>query len=93
MVYYGTPPEKNALAQIPCPVEGHYGGNDARVISTVDPTTKTMAELKKSYEPHVYDGAGHGFLRQQSGQNGANFKATQQAWPATISFLRKSLEG
>ena len=53
------------------------------------PTTAEMKTLGKTYEPHVFEGAGHGFLRQQDGQNGANMKATQEAWPATIKFLRE----
>jgi dienelactone hydrolase len=37
----------------------------------------------------VFDGAGHGFLRAQDGQNGANQKAAEEAWPETITFLRE----
>jgi carboxymethylenebutenolidase len=92
VVFYGVPPAKDAMEKIACPILGCYGKNDARITSTVDATTKTMAELHKVYDPHVYDGAGHGFLRQQDGQNGANLKATQQAWPQTIALLKKSLE-
>ncbi len=92
VVFYGTPPAKDALAKITCPVFGFYGGNDARVTTTVEPTEKTMQELKKDYTPHIYDGAGHGFMRQQSGQNGANLKAAQQAWPTAIEFLKKNLQ-
>jgi dienelactone hydrolase len=47
--------------------------------------------LNKTYVQHVYEGAGHGFLRQQAGQEGANLKATQQAWPATIQWFRRYL--
>jgi carboxymethylenebutenolidase len=92
VVYYGTPPKKEEVEKITCPVLGCYGGNDGRVTQTVEPTKLMMAELKKSYDPHVYDGAGHGFLRQQDGQNGANLKAAQEAWPATIEFLKKNLK-
>jgi carboxymethylenebutenolidase len=92
VVCYGSPPSADAMAKIECPVLGLYGQNDARITSTVEATTKTMSDLKKSYTPHVFDGAGHGFLRQQSGQDGANLKAAQQAWPATIAFLKKNLE-
>jgi len=87
VVYYGTPPAD--LAKIKAPVLGLYGGNDARVTATVDPTTAEMKKLEKSYTPHVFDGAGHGFLRAQDGQNGANLKAAEQAWPETIAFLRE----
>lgn len=92
VVYYGTPPAKEALAQIKCPVLGLYGGDDARVTSTVEGTTQAMKELKKSYSPHVYEGAGHGFLRQQTGRDGANLKASQQGWTETIQFLKKNLK-
>ena len=51
-----------------------------------------MDRLGKSYEHEIYEGAGHGFLRQQGGRDGANLSATQQAWPRTIAFLREYLE-
>lgn len=89
VVYYGTPPSEYEMSKIKCPVAGFYGGDDGRVIKTVKGTTDKMKELNKSYSPHVYDGAGHGFLRQQDGKNGANMKAAEQAWPATIEFLKE----
>lgn len=89
IVYYGTPPSKEAMAKIKAPVMGNYGGTDARVTATVEPTEESMKVLEKTYEPHVYEGAGHGFLRAQDGQSGANLKAAQKAWPATVEFLRK----
>jgi carboxymethylenebutenolidase len=93
VVYYGTPPrKKEALAHTACRVLGLYGGSDAHVTSTVEPTAKTMAELGKSYTHHEYENAGHGFLRQQSGKDGANLKAAQQAWGETVEFLKKNLE-
>jgi len=52
------------------------------------------AALQKSgvhYEPYLYDGAGHGFLRAQSQREGANLKAAQMSWPRTIAFLKKHL--
>ena len=81
------------MEKIACPVLGVYGGDDARVTATVDPTTKAMTELKKFYDPHVYAGAGHGFLRQQSGRDGANLKAAQQGWAEAIQFLKGHLNG
>ncbi len=92
IVYYGTPPSKDAMKNIACPVLGCYGKSDNRVTSTVEPTTQTMKDLNKTYDPHVYDGAGHGFLRQQDGQGGANLKASQQAWEATIALLKNRFE-
>jgi carboxymethylenebutenolidase len=93
VVYYGTPPkDSSALGKIACPVLGMYGQADNRVTSTVEPTAKSMSELGKSYMHHEYENAGHGFLRQQSGKEGANLKASQQAWRETIEFLKKNLQ-
>ena len=44
------------------------------------------------YYPIVFDGAGHGFLRQQNDREGANLKASQKAWPKTVAFLHKHLD-
>lgn len=99
VVYYGTGPAKDnkpdteVLAKIKCPVLGFYGGNDARVTSTVESTAKAMADLKKRFTHHIYEGAGHGFLRQQLGNDDtANSDAASKAWAATIAFLRENLK-
>jgi carboxymethylenebutenolidase len=93
VVYYGTAPkDKDELAKINAPVLGCYGGDDARVTNTVDATKKEMEKLNKPYEPHVYEGAGHGFLRQQSGKEGKNADAATHAWGRTIVFLHKNLD-
>jgi len=90
VVYYGTAPQDlPALASVKAPVLGLYGGNDARVGATIEPTRTKMKELGKPYETHVFDGAGHGFLRAQDGQDGANRRAAEQAWPLTVAFLRE----
>ncbi len=51
-----------------------------------------MKKLGKPYTPRVFEGAGHGFLRQLSGKDGANRKAAEQAWPATLAFFRERLK-
>jgi carboxymethylenebutenolidase len=91
IVFYGSPPKKDAMANIPCPVLGLYGGDDGRISLTVPDTIKAMGALNKSYSPHIYDGAGHGFLRQQQGRNGANLKAAEQGWGEVRAFLKRNL--
>lgn len=93
VVYYGGAPDAEALARIEAPVLGLYGGDDARVNATIGPAEQEMERLAKRYEYEIYDGAGHGFLRQQNGRDGANMSATQQAWPRTIAFLKAELGG
>ena len=71
---------------------GLYGADDARVNATIDETKKILTEANKSYTTHIYEGAGHGFLRQQAERDGANKKASEQAWEETRAFLKKNLE-
>jgi carboxymethylenebutenolidase len=80
-----------SLAGVKAPVLGLYGGmmQDARIGNTIAATEAKMKELGKIYEPHVFDGAAHGFLRAQTGNDGANMRATQQAWPLTVGWLKK----
>jgi dienelactone hydrolase len=51
-----------------------------------------MKALGRTYQVHTFAGAGHGFLRQQDGQNGANLAASRQAWPLTVAWFRRYLE-
>ena len=91
----GTPPGpyivSDRVANVKAPIIGFYGGlmQDPRIGNTVAPTEEKMKMLGKTYEPHVMDGAAHGFLRAQTGNDGANMKATEFAWPATIAWLKK----
>ena len=69
-VFYGSAPagadnvpDKAALAKIGAPVYGFYAGNDARIDATLPATTAAMSDLKKTFEPVTYEGAGHGFMR------------------------------
>lgn len=92
VVYYGTSPAPDRLGSVRAPVLGLYGENDARVNATIAPADSAMRALGKTFEHQVFAGAGHGFLRQQDGQNGANLAATQGAWPRTVAFFRQHLE-
>jgi carboxymethylenebutenolidase len=91
VVFYGTSPATERLGSIRAPVLGLYGENDARVNATIAPADSAMRALGRTYEHATYPGAGHGFVRQQDGQNGANLAATQAAWPRAIAFFRQHL--
>lgn len=92
VVYYGSSPSRTMLGRIRAPVLGLYGGDDARVNATIPNAVRGMRRLGKSYTPHQFPGAGHGFLRQQSGRDGANLAASREAWPLTVAFFREHLE-
>jgi carboxymethylenebutenolidase len=88
-VFYGTPPKDDQHARIKCPVAGFYGGKDMRVTATVEKTTDAMKKLGKKYEPHVFEGAGHGFMRAHAPKDSeANQKAATEAWPMVVQFLK-----
>src|SRR6266550_3831705 len=91
VVYYGVSPSTEALSAVRAPVLGLYAGSDARVDATIPPADSALRALGKTYTPTIFEGAGHGFLRQQTGMNGANMRATQAAWPATIAWFKRYL--
>ena len=92
VVYYGISPPAADLASVRAPVLGLYGGSDARVDATISPADLALRALGRTYEHTVYPGAGHGFLRQQTGMDGANLAAARAAWPATVAWFRRYLE-
>jgi carboxymethylenebutenolidase len=67
-VFYGPPPTN--VSSITAPVYGFYGGNDARIDSTIPATEAAMKDAGKKYDPVTYEGAGHGFMR--AGEDPAN---------------------
>jgi carboxymethylenebutenolidase len=82
-VFYGSAPQDEAaLKKIEAPVHGFYGGNDFRITGQVRPVSQKLKELGKKYDPVVYEGAGHGFMRQgeMRESNEADRKARQQSW-------------
>jgi carboxymethylenebutenolidase len=83
-VFYGSALRDTAeYEKIRAPVFGFYGENDARITGGVSQTQERMKQLAKKYEPVVYDGAGHGFMRQgdlTDDVNHADRKARDQAW-------------
>jgi carboxymethylenebutenolidase len=90
-VFYGGPPEKDAMTRIKAPVYGFYAGNDARIGATIPDTITNMKAAGKAYEPVTYEGAGHGFMRagEAPDASDANKKARTDAWARWKSLLNK----
>ncbi len=89
-VFYGTAPDDaEALAKIEAPVYGYYGGDDARVNATIDQTKEYMRAANNTYEPVIYEGAGHAFMRSGHQPDGgeANKKAHDAAWERLLNLL------
>lgn len=93
VVYYGSSPEAAALDSVRAPVLGLYGSEDARVNATIERAATALSAAGRTFEQEIYPGAGHGFLRQQSGQDGANLTASRAAWQRTVAWFREHLEG
>ena len=93
LVFYGVAPEtEKDIARINCPVYGFYGGNDARITAAVPKSGELMKTAGKSFDPVIYEGAGHGFMR--AGEDPANTsepnkKARDAAWQRWKEILKK----
>jgi carboxymethylenebutenolidase len=82
-VFYGSGPDQESeIARIQAPVYGFYGGNDARVNATIPKSVELMKSAGKTFEPKIYEGAGHGFMRagETPDASAANKKARDEAW-------------
>jgi carboxymethylenebutenolidase len=91
-VFYGSGPENaEDIARINCPVYGFYGGNDARVNTTIPQSTELMKKAGKVYEPVIYEGAGHGFMRAGEAPDAgdANKKGREAAWKRLKELLKQ----
>jgi carboxymethylenebutenolidase len=90
-VFYGSGPDKDALARIKAPVYGFYAGEDARIGATIPATTEQMKAAGKTYEIVTYEGAGHGFMRagEAPDASDANRKARTEAWERWKNLLTK----
>jgi len=91
-VFYGPPPPADAMKNIAAPVYGFYAGSDARISSTVPDAKTAMAAAGKKYDPVIYDGAGHGFMRageDPTNTNPANTTARTEALARLQTLLGK----
>ena len=90
-VFYGGPPDKDAMARIKAPVYGFYGGNDARIGATIPDAIAQMKAAGKMYDPVTYEGAGHGFMRggEAPDAKDADKKARAEAWVRWKTLLAK----
>jgi carboxymethylenebutenolidase len=91
-VFYGPPPDREAMARIKAPVYGFYAGEDARIGATVPGAIEQMKAIGKTFDPVTYEGAGHGFMRagEAPDASAANSKARADAWARWKSLLGKN---
>jgi carboxymethylenebutenolidase len=82
-VFYGVAlKDEDDYKKIKAPVYGFYGGDDHRISGEVPDVEKSMRAAGKKYEPVIYKGAQHAFMRQgETAPTGnPNRKARDEAW-------------
>jgi carboxymethylenebutenolidase len=90
--FYGVAVDNaDDAAKIACPVYGFNAENDARVDETIPKAEELMKAAGKKYEPVIYKGAGHGFMRDGEDPNGKpeNKKARDDAWARWKTLLKQ----
>jgi carboxymethylenebutenolidase len=90
VVYYGSPPPAEAVADIQAPLLLHYAGEDQRINAQVPAFETALQEAGKTYTKHVYEGAQHAFNNDTS-QARYNPDAAKLAWERTLAFFRQEL--
>src|SRR5438552_1117380 len=91
--YGGAVDNADDTKKISCPVYGFYGGNDERVNGSVLAAEVLMRAAGKKYEPIIYGGAGHGFMRSGEPNNPnvreGDKKARDDAWARWKTLLKQ----
>ncbi len=92
-VFYGTAPGDD-FESIDCPVYGFYGGDDNRVNATIPLTEDVMTAQYKVYEPLIYHGAGHAYMRLGEGPDATdgNRIAMNASWDRWLAILAEHSE-
>jgi carboxymethylenebutenolidase len=89
-VCYGRAPAEGAgMDLINAPVYGFYGGNDERVNASLEATELQMKAADKTFDPVIYPGAGHGFMRsgESADATDQNKQARSDAWQRLLDIL------
>src|ERR1700731_719822 len=83
--------------KVACPVYGFYAENDERVDATIPKAEELMKAAGKKYEPMIYKGAGHGFMRSGEPNNPnvreGDRKARDEAWARWKALLKQLQKG
>jgi carboxymethylenebutenolidase len=92
--FYGTAVDTaDDAAKVACPVYGFYAENDERVNATIPKAEELMKAAGKKYEPLIYKGAGHGFMRSGEPNNPqvreGDKKARDEAWTRWKTLLKQ----
>jgi carboxymethylenebutenolidase len=89
VIFYGTPPGADQLANLQAPVLGIYGDLDRGTTGRVPALLTALNDRQKSYEIHIYQGANHAFHND----TGPRYEPTAacDAWAKTLAFFNRQL--
>jgi carboxymethylenebutenolidase len=61
--FYGPAPDKDVIVRIKAPIYAFYARNDEHIDATVSEMKSITAGAGMTFQPVIYDGADHGFMR------------------------------
>lgn len=88
--FYGSAPNKAAIAGIGCPILAFYGDGDSTLIDALPTLTAQMAAAGVNFTPTVFSGVGHAFFNDTNPVT-YNAEVATVAWEQTLAFLRRTL--
>jgi carboxymethylenebutenolidase len=91
VVFYGTAPAADAIANLRAPLLGIFAEQDRGTNSRLPALITALTERSKTYGLHVYENTGHAFHND----TGARYDAAAacDAWGKTIAFFNRHLNG
>lgn len=89
IIFYGRPPEEELIRSIQCPVVGFYGETDAGITPKIPEVAEAMKAAGKSFEYHVFRGAGHAFFNDTRASY--NPDAARQSFARALGFFTEHL--
>ncbi|HTI68321.1 MAG TPA: dienelactone hydrolase family protein [Caulobacteraceae bacterium] len=90
VAYYGRQPATDRVGAITAPLLLNYAGDDERINAGLPAFEAALKANKKTYELHLYPGAGHGFNNDTNGPR-FNKAAADLAWSRTMGWFGKYL--
>jgi carboxymethylenebutenolidase len=93
--HFSGAPVSLSVVKINVPVYGFYGSTDTRPLVTLEATKAAMAAAGKVYDPLVYEGADHAFMRvgeDPGNRNPANPVAVQASLARLEKLLKETLK-
>lgn len=90
VIYYGGHPKLELVANIRCPIQGHYAATDHGITGKVPDFAAAMKAAGKEFTYYVYE-ADHGFSLVP-GSHGYNEAATRLSLQRIMPFLARNLK-